>query len=160
MPRPMRAMVAFSMVALVAGTGGAQQRTLAETPPGERVQLVMRDSLRQDPIFSPRQWIVGQFVQATADSIWIQPFGAAPLGVAKSYIKTARVSRGMSRWRSALTTGFAWGFGFAAAVAVDQLDENQDHEGRNILVGAGVGAGAGMLLGVVRPFEHWRRVRP
>jgi hypothetical protein len=162
MPRATSRIVELAISVCVAGPvcAGAQQNTLAETPPGARVQLVLRDSLRQGPVLSPRQMVVGQFVRATADSVWIRPHGAAALGITRPFIKTASVSRGTSRWRSALLLGGTWGLCFAAGVAVDQSDEAQEHEGRNVLVGAGVGLGAGVLLGTVRPFEHWRRVRP
>ena len=138
----------------------AQSRTLAETPPGERVRLVVRDSLRQGPVLPARQSIMGLFVRATADSVWIRPDGASGLAVAHHAITRASVSRGTSRVRSALTHGLAWGLGFAASVALDQLDEDHEHKGRDALIGAGVGLGAGALLGAVRPYEHWRRVRP
>jgi hypothetical protein len=138
----------------------AQQRTLAETLPGERVQLVLHDSLRQGPVLPARQTVVGQFLRATADSVWIRPHGASELAVARPVIRSASVSRGRSRLRSALILGAAWGFGFAASVAVDQLDEDHDHKGRDALIGAGVGLGAGMLLGAARPYEHWRGASP
>lgn len=137
----------------------AQQRTLGETRPGERVQLVLRDSLRQGPLLPARQTVMGQFLRATADSVWIRPHGASELAVARPVIRHARVSRGTSRLRSALLLGVGWGLGFGASVAVNQLDEHHDHRGRDVVIGAGVGLGAGVLLGAVRPYEHWRRTR-
>lgn len=137
----------------------AQPQTLASTPPGERIQLTLRDSLRQRPLMPARQMVVGQFVRATEDSVWIRPYGASRIALARQNIRYARVSRGTSRLRSALVLGASWGFSFAAAVAIDQLDENHDHKGRDALVGAGVGFGAGALIGTALPFEHWRRIR-
>ena len=137
----------------------AQRQTLSETSSGARVQLVLRDSLRQGPVLPARQMVVGEFIRATADSVWIRPYGASTFGVARPLIKYARVSRGTSRLRSALTLGFGWGFSVAAAVAIEQLDEDRANERRDLWVGAGVGFGAGVLLGSVRPFEHWRSVK-
>ncbi len=137
----------------------AQPRTLSETTPGQRVQLVLRDSLRQGPFLPARHVVVGRFSRVAADSVWIRPYGASEFGVARPLIRHARVSLGTSRLRSAVTLGFGWGFAVAAAVAIDQLDEDHANERRDLLVGAGVGAGAGLLVGSISPFEHWRSVK-
>lgn len=138
----------------------AQRPTLSETTSGQRVQLVLRDSLRQGPLLPARQLITGKFVRANADSVWIRPYGASEFGLPRPLIKYARVSRGTSRVRSALTLGFGWGISFAAAVALDGIDDDDDaNNGRDALIGAGVGFGAGAIIGSVRPFEHWRSVR-
>jgi len=138
----------------------SRAQSLAEVTPGNRVQLIMRDSLRQGPILPARQIVVGQFVRATADSVWLRPTGASELSVARYSIKRAKVSRGTSRVRSALAFGFGLGFSFATAVAVDLVDTNRDHRARDAWTAGGVGLGAGMIVGALSPYEHWRGVRP
>lgn len=135
-------------------------QTLADTRVGHRVQLTIRDALRQGPFTRARQDVVGQFVRAGADSVWIRPMGASDLGVARSSIAKARVSLGASRWRTTFLLGIGWSLGMAAAVAIDELDHDHDHRGRDALIGAGVGFGAGVLVGASRPVEWWRGVRP
>jgi hypothetical protein len=138
----------------------AHTQALSDVQPGNRVQLTMRDSLRQGPIFPARQIVVGQFVRATLDSVWLRPAGASEFSVARIAIKRASESRGASRLRSALTFGASLGFGFAAAVAIDQIDSDRDHRTRDALIAGGVGLGAGLVVGALSPYEHWRSVRP
>lgn len=138
----------------------SRAQSLAEVTVGSRVRLIMRDSLRQGPVFPARQMVVGQFVRANADSVWIRPTGASEFSVARQTIKRARVSRGTSRARSALAFGFGLGFSFATAVAIDQIDSDRDHRARDAWTAGGVGLGAGMIIGAISPYEHWRGVRP
>jgi hypothetical protein len=137
----------------------AHSQSLSDVQAGQRVQLTLRDSLRQEPILSPRQIVVGQFVRLTGDSVWIRPVGASDIGVARLAIKKARVSRGASRLRSALTLGFGLGVGFALSVAVDHIDTDREHPKRNALIAGGVGLTAGTVVGAITPFEHWRDIR-
>ena len=137
----------------------AYTQSLTEVAPGNRVRLVMRDSLRQEPILPARQVVVGQFVRATSDSVWLRPSGSSELSVARHAIRRASVSRGASRLRSAFTFGASLGFAFAATVAVDQIDGDHDNRARDALLAGGVGFGSGMLIGALSPYEHWRDIR-
>lgn len=149
---------------LVAGCAAlpalGQSQTLGDVSSGSRVQLIVRDSLRQGPVFPARQIMVGQFVRATTDSVWIRPTGAAEFGVARREIKRASVSRGASRLRSALTLGAQFGFCLAVGVALERVDGDNDIHGRDVWIASGVGLGAGLALGALSPYEHWRGVRP
>jgi hypothetical protein len=137
----------------------ASAQSLSDVRPGERVQLSVRDSLRQEPILPARQLMVGQFVRATADSVWLRSTGASEFSVARLNIKRASVSLGASRLRSALTFGAGLAFGFGVAVALDQSDEGHDHRTRDAWTAAGVGLGAGIIVGALSPYEHWRLIR-
>ena len=140
-----------------AKTAGAQ--TLAETPAGSRVQLTIRDSLRQGPFQRARQNVIGQFVRANTDSVWLHLRGTGEFGVARTSITKAQVSTGASRWKSSLLLGVGWGLGMAAAIAIDDLDHDHEHRARDAWIGAGVGLGAGLVVGATLPFEMWRGVR-
>ncbi|MBL7650518.1 MAG: hypothetical protein JNK74_30605, partial [Candidatus Hydrogenedentes bacterium] len=135
-------------------------QTLADTRTGERVRLVIHDSLRQGVFQRRRQDVIGHFVRANPDSVWIRPLGASDLGVARTAIARASVSSGASRWKSALLLGVGWGLGMAAAVAFSDENTDDGHRGRDIWIGAGVGVGAGMVVGAKLPFELWRGVKP
>lgn len=135
-------------------------QTLAETRAGERVRLVIHDSLRQGVFQRRRQDVIGHFVRATTDSVWIRPLGAGDLGVARTAIARANVSSGASRWKSALLLSVGWGLGMAAAVAFSDEGNDDGHRGRDIWIGAGAGVGAGVVVGASLPFELWRGVKP
>ena len=74
------ALLAVGMV--VSSFAAANAQTLADVHPGSRVRLVLRDSLRQEPIFPARQVVIGQFVRATSDSLWLRAYGASEFSVA------------------------------------------------------------------------------
>ena len=57
------------------------------------------------PCLPAGQTVVGQFVGATRDSVWLRPDGASEFGVARNAVRRASDSRGASRLRSALTYG-------------------------------------------------------
>lgn len=136
-----------------------EAQTLADTRVGERVRLVIHDSLRQGVFQRRRQDVIGHFVRSTTDSVWIRPLGASDLGVARSAIARANVSSGASRWKSALLLGVGWGLGMAAAVAFsDEWDDGD--RGRDTWIGAGAGVAAGLVIGASMPFELWRGVKP
>ena len=122
------------------------------------VQLVLRDSLRQEPIFPGRRSIVGNFVRVTSDSVFIRPNGAAEFSIAKRVITSARASRGVSRVRSALSFGVGIG---ATVLSVRQVawGIHDDHRNDNTLAFGAIGFRAGFLIGAVSPYEQWRGVR-
>jgi hypothetical protein len=153
-----RLVLIFGLVSISPAISYTQ--SLADVGLGNRVQLVMRDSLRQGPVFPARQTVVGRFVRATADSVWLRPAGASEFGVARSAITGASVSRGNSRLRSALMFGLGAGFSLALGVAVDQIDTKREHRARDTWIAGGVGLGGGMIVGALSPYEHWRGVRP
>ena len=161
--RNMRRRLPCLVLALVAGAlapRDTRAQTLADTRAGERVLLVLHDSLRQGPFQRSRQDVIGHFVRATTDSVWIRPRGAGDLGVARSAIARASVSTGASRGKSALLLGAGWGLGMAVAVAIDESDHHSGHRVRNTWIGAGAGVGAGLVVGASLPFEMWRGVKP
>ena len=137
----------------------ASAQSLDAVRPGNRVQLTIRDSLRPGPITFSRQVMIGRFVRATTDSVWLRPMGASEFSVARANITRARESLGASRVRSAFTFAFGLGFALAAAEAIDQIDCKRDHRGRDVLIAGGVGFGGGMIIGAISPFEHWRGLR-
>ncbi|MFN8574256.1 MAG: hypothetical protein U0132_19555 [Gemmatimonadaceae bacterium] len=134
-------------------------QSLADVRAGNRVQLTILDSLRPTALSFSRQTIIGHFVRSSADSVWIRPVGASEMGVARINIKRAEESLGASRTRSALVYGFAVGLSLAATISVDMIDSHNDHRGRDALIAGGIGFGGGVIIGAVRPFEHWRGLR-
>lgn len=138
----------------------ADAQSLIDVQSGIRVQLTVRDSLRQGPVAPARHIVIGRFVRATADSVWVRPDHASALSVARASITGASVSRGASRLRSALTFGAGVGFSLATTVAIEQIDSGRQHRVRDAAIAGGAGVVAGIGIGALSPYEHWKRIHP
>ena len=130
---------------------------LADVTPATRLRLRLPDSLRQQPLAPRKHFVTGQFVRATADSVYLQLSGAAPFGVARAGVPMW-VSRGASRAHSALRAGAALGL-FSAAVTYTNGRQGRSHQTSDAMVGGAIGLGVGVIVGAVSPWERWRRLR-
>ena len=135
----------------------AHAQRLADVTPATRLRLLLPDSLRQQPLAPRKHFVTGQFVRATADSVYLQMSGAAPFGVARVGVPMW-VSRGASRGHSALRAGAALGL-FGAAVIYTDGRQGRYHQTSDAMVGGALGFGVGAIVGAVSPWERWRRLR-
>ena len=135
----------------------AYAQRLADVTPATRLRLLLPDSLRQGPLAPRRHFVTGQFVRATADSVYLQMSGTAPFGVARAGVPIW-VSRGASRGRSATRAGAALGL-FSAAIIYTDGRQGRYHQTSDALVGGAVGLGVGLIVGAVSPWERWHRLR-
>ncbi|HYW33476.1 MAG TPA: hypothetical protein VE869_18385 [Gemmatimonas sp.] len=116
--------------------------------------MTRADSLRQLPLAPRTTQIVGQLVLVSGDTVFIMPPGGVmPVAVLQSALRTADQSRGYSRVRSALRQGFAAGVLWALMGYSDAAN------GSRAFAWGGAGLGLGMIVGAVRPYEQWERVR-
>jgi hypothetical protein len=148
-------------VAAVASVGIV--RTSAAQAPeepsvGTRIRIGLPDSLRSSPLARRGQWVAGTLVRATQDSLVLHVGGANPLSVARRDITAVDVSEGSPRARSAVEHAIFGGVLFAAATYLVDHSEG-DLRGRNVAIAASSGVAIGAFLGVLSPFEHWRKLR-
>ena len=125
---------------------------------GARVRVTLADSLRAAPIAPRRTVLVGTVARMTAESLTVLPPGASTAtSLPRSAVRGLAVSRGVSRWRSAgqqaLVAGLAGSVaGYAAA------HRERGGLGRAAAWGS-LGAPLRAMVGALRPYEQWRRVR-
>lgn len=125
---------------------------------GNRVRIGMPDSARFSPFVRPGFWVTGTVVRATQDSLELRVGGTSALYVARRNITGLEVSEGSSRVRSAVSHGLFGGVLFAVATYLVDSSERDLH-GRNLAIAATSGFASGAVLGVLSPFEHWRKVK-
>jgi hypothetical protein len=135
----------------------AHAQRLADVTPATRLRLLLPDSLRQTPLAPRKHFVTGQFVRATADSVYLQMSGSTPFAVARAGVPMW-VSRGASRGQSALRAGAALGLISAAAVYTDGR-QGRYHQNSDALVAGAIGLGVGVIVGAVSPWERWSRLR-
>jgi hypothetical protein len=143
--------------ACVGAPAHAHAQQLSDVPPASRLRLLLSDSLRQQPLAQRKQFVIGQFVRATADTVYLQMSGAAPVGVARSGVPMW-VSRGASRGHSAFLAGTALGL-IGAAVTYTNGEQGRYHQTSDAMVAGAIGLGIGVIVGAVSPWERWRRLR-
>ena len=141
---------------LLGAPAQAHAQRLADVVPATRLRLRLPDSLRQAPLAPRKQFVTGQLVRATADSVYLQMSGAAPVGVALAGVPMW-VSRGASRGYSALLAGAAFGL-LSAAVVYTDGSQGRYHQTSDAMVGGAIGLGVGVIVGALSPWERWRRL--
>jgi hypothetical protein len=153
-------LVAAMRLALLAGALGAArmgaQSTVA-TPIGARVRVLLPDSVRAAS-FGPRgRALVGILARRTTDTLWLDVGSPDTVRLARASIRSVQVSRGASRFASAVELGLVAGTTYAI-VAAASAPENA--RGRRALQ-FGIGSAAfGALVGALRPYERWGPFRP
>ena len=146
-------LIAF-VACVVAGRAEAQR--VADVAPGSRIMVSVADSLRQAPFMPRTRSFIGTFVRTTPDTLWMHVAGPDTIRVPRATVRGMEISRGASRASSALEQGLAVAliFGIPLYAAADDRDERQ----RAIAI-VGSTAVVAAIVGAMRPYERWRRVR-
>ena len=129
----------------------------AATPDqGSRVRLAIADSLRQEPFLRRTRSVIGTLARATPDTLWLHVGGPDTVRIPRTDLRSIDVSRGASRASSAFEQGIAVAaiFGLPLYSAADDRDERQ----RAVVI-VGSTAALAAIIGAVRPYERWRRLR-
>ena len=157
MRRCLRARLVSVAASLLAVSACAHSNARPSLPPvGSRVRVTIPDSLRQDVILPRARSVIGTLVRATPDTLWLEIGSPDSVRVARTIVRRLEVSRGASRVESALQQGFV--FGAMGWMLVHAASDESDRRERAWKVGL-TAAGVSALLGAVRPYERWRRVR-
>ena len=144
-------------VSLLAATACAHANTRPSLPPvGSRVRVTIPDSLRPDVVQPRARSVIATLARATPDTLWLEIGSPDSVRVARTTVRRLEVSRGASRVESALQQGFV--FGAMGYMLVHSISDHPDKRERALRVGL-TAAGVAALLGAVRPYEHWRRLR-
>lgn len=129
-------------------------QTLTQLPANTRIRVILPDSLRQGSFSPKQQFIAGELVRVTTDSLTMRVKGAGDLSMPLLNIRQIRASRGASRGRSAFISGVALG---AAGLLV--VNASRRYTNNDMWVAGGVGLGVGAIMGAISPFETWRRIK-
>ena len=154
-PCPVAATTLGLLLLLSPSGAHGQTQTVLGVPGPVRVRVEITDAFRRLPFVSPNQQVIADLVRESPDTLYLSIAGTTPIGVARTNVRSIRVSAGVSRARSASVQGVALGVlvgGLTFLVAGDD-------RGSRALNAAGVSAGIGAVLGAISPFETWRRVR-
>jgi hypothetical protein len=153
----LRARLVPVAVSLLALSACAHANTRPSLPPvGSRVRVTIPDSLRAT-VFTPRaQSVVGTLARSSPDTLWLQLGSSDSVRVARTTVRRLEVSRGASPLASALEQGLVLGV-LSYGLAQAQSDRADRHE-RAVKIGL-TAAGVAALVGAMRPYERWRRVR-
>ena len=135
----------------------AHAQRLADVAPATRLRLLLPDSLRQAPLAQRKHYVIGRFVRATADSVYLQMSGSAPFGVTRAGVPMW-VSRGASRGHSALGAGVTLGVVSAITVYTGR-EQGRYHQTSDAMVAGAIGLGIGAVVGALSPWERWSRLR-
>ena len=150
-----RAPFLTAVVACVLAVRVDAQR-LDDVTPGSRVRVAVADSLRQEPFLPRTHRFIGTLARATPDTLWMHVAGPDTIRVPRSAVRGMEISRGASRAGSALEQGLAVAliFGIPMYAAADDRDERQ----RAVAIVGGTAVVAA-VVGALRPYERWRRLR-
>ena len=132
---------------------------------GARVRLTLPEpGPRRFGVIRPERSLVGELVGATADTLTVRPHPLLPpIDVPRSAVQRLHVSRGASRWRSAVSgavggalIGMLWGHALYGWDLRSAAFDTQAHARSRGAIAGAIGLG---LVQAVFPQERWRRVR-
>ena len=150
-------MLSFIGLAVVF-TGAIDAQILPDSLRDHRIRVHFASQDRSMEGYAPRQALRGVLADATGDSVTIRFHPeASPVTVSVNGIHQIDLSRGVSRSRTAIKHAL-----FGAAY-LGSLGSMNDHElgggaAENYFIWAGGGFVIGIVMGIVRPEEHWKRV--
>ena len=159
------AMVGCLIAALSASPRAARAQFPAEVQPGVRVRVWLPEPNRQLDGPWRRQLLRGSVESLTPDTLLLSiPGTSGTVAIPRITMRKLELSRGESRWASALerAAGGAAGGAVTYALMNDPRRSGGPHyrtDWRAAGVGAAWGAGAGAIVGLVVPHERWHRVR-
>jgi hypothetical protein len=135
-----------------------------DVQPGTRVRVWLPEPTRQEQSPEHRMVVRGTVESVNGDALRVAiPGTQGSLTIPRTSVRRLDVSKGVSRAASGferMVEGAVVGAIYAALMN-DPGRRNgpsfrTDWEAAG--VGAGIGAGAGLFVGVVAPYERWRRV--
>lgn len=154
--RPAIALIA-SLTALSFAPQVMSAQARFDLPLGQRVKFEYADSVRLVPIGRSRQQLTGVLTADSADAVQLRLPTGDVVTLRRESLKRAWVSNGVSRGRSAFVMAVSLSAtGYLTSSPRSWRGESSNGDG---LIGAAIGAGIGTALGLIRPFETWKRVR-
>jgi hypothetical protein len=135
----------------------------AEVQPGARVRVWIPETARQEQGPDRRQLLRGT-VESVDGALRLRvPGTTGSLAIQRASVRRLDVSRGVSRGASMVER--AVGGALAGAITLAALNDPQRASGPHFRtdweaagVGAAFGAGFGAVVGLIWPYERWRRV--
>jgi len=136
----------------------------AEVQPGTRVRVWIPEAIRQEDGPHRRQLLRGTVEAVDASNLRVRvPGVASSVAIPRSSVRRLDVSRGVLPAASMVerAVGGAIGGAILFALLNDPRRSGGPHyrsDWRAAGVGAAWGAGIGAVVGLIWPYEHWRRV--
>jgi hypothetical protein len=157
----MRFLIVFSV--FLAAPALAVAQFPAEVQPGARVRVWIPETARQEQGPDRRQLLRGT-VESVDGALRLRvPGTTGSLAIPRATVRRLDVSRGVSRGASMVER--AVGGALAGAITLAALNDPQRASGPHFRtdweaagVGAAFGAGFGAVVGLIWPYERWRRV--
>ena len=157
----MRALIIVSTF-LLSSVAGAQFPD--DVRAGTRVRVWIPEAARQAEGPNKRQLLRGEVETVNAETMRLRiPGSSGAIAIPRTTIRRLDVSRGVSRGASMFER--AIGVGIASAITFGLMNDPRNSTGPNFRtdweaagVGAAFGAGFGGVVGLIWPYERWRRV--
>jgi len=131
---------------------------------GTRVRVWIPEATRQAEGPNKRQLLRGEVDAVTAETLRLRiPGSSGAIAVPRTAIRRLDVSRGVSRGASMFER--AVGVAIGSAITFAMMNDPGNSSGPNYRtdweaagVGAAWGAGVGGVIGLIWPYERWRKV--
>jgi hypothetical protein len=158
----MRSLIVISLLLTAPGLAVAQFP--AEVQSGARVRIWIPESNRQEQGPDRRQLLRGTVESVDGSTVRLRvPNTAGSLAIPRASVRRLDVSRGVSRGASMVER--AVGGAIAGAITLGLMNDPGNSSGPNFRtdweaagVGAAFGGGVGAIVGLIWPYERWRRV--
>ena len=151
--------VGFTLVSSVAGAQFPD-----DVRAGARVRVWLPEAARQQEGPNKRQLVRGEVESVNAETLRLRiPGTSGTIAVPRTAVRRLDVSRGVSRGASMVER--AVGVAIASAITFGLMNDPGSTSGPNYRtdwqaagVGAAWGAGVGGAIGLIWPYERWRKV--
>lgn len=152
------------LAACLAISSVAQAQFPDDVRAGTRVRVWIPEATRQAEGPNKRQLLRGEVEAVNAGSLRLRiPGSTGTIAIPRTAVRRLDVSRGVSRGASMVER--AVGVGIASAITFALFNDPENASGPNFRtdweaagVGAAVGAGFGAIIGLIWPYERWRKV--
>jgi hypothetical protein len=157
--------VLFAVVLCICAARTATAQFPSDVQAGARVRVWVPESSRQSEGPNRRQLLRGSVESVDASTVRVRIPGTvgSPLSIPRSSVRRLDVSRGVSRAASMVER--AVGLGLATAITFAVFNNPDRQDGVNFRtdweafgVGAALGGTVGAVVGLIWPYERWRRV--
>jgi hypothetical protein len=149
-------------IAVLSSAAGAQFPD--DVRAGTRVRVWIPEATRQAEGPNKRQLLRGEVDAVTAETLRLRiPGSSGAIAIPRTAIRRLDVSRGVSRGASMFERAVGVAIGSAITFAI--MNDRGSSSGPNYRtdweaagVGAAWGAGVGAVVGLIWPYERWRKV--